>query len=349
MVRLIVDPDKLYNAGTDTLVSSSYLAGFDAAMATLDGKGVKALLTIAGGNRFRRSLPDPAAWAGAARAVLERYQARYPGIFTGVEVGNEPNGTWNYGLRTPAEQGQFTARLTKTIHDELARSPAGAGLPIIGGATIGIYGGKLAAFWEAAFDAGLLNSVHGVSFHYYNDTDDLLRRVPALRKAIVAHGGPPDLPLYMTECCAAKPEKAYRTSRGPTLAVAAGIDTMVYFPMMDEPAIGWPVQGLVTADGQLKPPALVLARWVDLFEGATFARVALGPDVIAFDASNGIRIAWSQTEATIAIDPGLKVEDMYGNRLPPAKAYQLGNDPIYIFGGSAQPSSRSRPEPDPAQ
>ena len=273
-------------------------------------------------------------WAAATRALLERYGKLYPGIFTGVEVGNEPNGTWNYGLHSVAEQGEFTAQLTRTVHDEIGRSPIAAQLPIIGGATIGVYGRKVGAFWEAAFSAGLLNWVDGVSFHYYNDTDDLLRRVPELRKAIVAHGGAPDLPLYLTECCAAKPENAYRLSRGPTLAVAAGLDTMIYFPMMDEPAIGWPVQGLVTAGGDLKPPGIVLARWVELFEGATFTRADLGPDVIAFDASNGIRIAWSPTGATIAVDASLQVEDMYRNSLPKADRYKLGDDPIYIFKGN---------------
>ncbi len=334
MVRLILEAGKIYDPSAATFIPSTYMSNLDAAMAALHEKRMKVLLTITGGASSTSKLPNPSVWAAASRAVLERYQQMYPGILIGLEVGNEPNGTWNYGLHTPAEQGKFTARLTKAIHDEIGRSATVADVPIIGGATAGVYGGGVGAFWDAAFAAGLLNWVDGVSFHYYNDTDDLLKRVPELRRAMVAHGGHSEMPLYLTECCAAKPEKAFRTSRGPTLAVAAGIDAMVYFLMMDEPAIGWPMHGLVTTDGGLKPPALVLARWVELFAGATFSRANLGANVIAFEASNGIRIAWSPTGATISVDASMKVENMYGNPLPKASTYKLGDDPIYIFAGN---------------
>lgn len=295
-------------------------AQYDPIIAEFRARGLDMIWTAFDGDPGRTSFPTTQEFVDYVLAVLNRYG---PQRFVGLEVWNEPNGTWNGGL---GAEGiiQPLANAVAAIKSAVRANSAWNGVKIVAGATAGIP----LPWWQNFIAAGVLPNCDAVSVHHYGS---------ATKSAELTYndlGALQDLlggkPVWLTEFGATTdPVFAFKQM---VVQAARGVVRGSYYLLRDDPNGGFPDAGLLTQAGVPKPVGQAAQAFGRLGGRALLERVPTGPTTYVFTFAGPRSILWSNTGATVNVAGTHVAQDMLGATLLSQASYQLTEEPLLLFG-----------------
>lgn len=318
-------------------------------MAKLHALGLKLLFTAFNtnpaydGGQFPTSAGAQDAFAAYVRHVVQTFG----NDILAVEVWNEPNGVFNYGVPHDQLVAPYVSLCGKV---RAAVRSVRTDIPVLGGASV-----LVAYEWHKRLvAAGILPNVDGISFHPYGDPEVNDRNIQRLKQLVGTK------PLWATEfgvtrnVPGAESAQSHFRKTMPMLQ-AHGLKGASAYLLRDDAGTGFGAHGLITQDGAALTEQGTAFR--DLANGicaGTVTKSATSPLMPLFvNSGNGRKVTWIRLGGKGKIDsttltpnpvhrrgavsytgPAVKAElirDWRGSM--PSKAYQNNVEVALTEGG----------------